>query len=79
MFAGDPASVEIIRTNKEGEKISIAANLDAIKRGQEPDLSVQAGDVIDISASGPKAVAYGFYRFFTAFMHVGASASIPIR
>jgi len=37
-----------------------------------------AGDVIDIASSGPKAVAYGVYRFFTTIMRVGASVPIPV-
>jgi hypothetical protein len=76
VFPADNGSVELIRTNNQGEKTSFAANLDAIKAGEQPDLPLREGDVIDVSSTGPKLVAYGFYRFFTSVINVGAS--IPI-
>lgn len=79
LFPADSESVELIRTNKQGQKISMMANLDAIRRGEEPDIRLQEGDVIDVLSSGPKLFAYGFYRFFTSIMHVGASVALPIR
>jgi len=79
LFAADGSTVELIRTNKEGQRVSMMADLDAIRRGEEPDIRVQEGDVIDVVASGPKLVAYGFYRFFTTIMRVGASVSLPVR
>jgi polysaccharide biosynthesis/export protein len=79
VFPADNGSVELIRTNNQGQKTAFAANLDAIKAGEQPDLPLREGDVIDVSSTGPRLVAYGFYRFFTSFMSVGAHASIPIR
>jgi polysaccharide export outer membrane protein len=77
VFPADNGSVELIRTNNQGQKTSFAANLDAIKAGEQPDLPLREGDVIDVSSTGPKLAAYGLYRFFTSFINVGAS--IPIR
>ena len=77
VFPADNSSIELIRTNNQGQKTSFVANLDAIKTGGQPDLPLREGDVIDVSSTGPKLVAYGFYRFFTSFINVGAS--IPIR
>jgi polysaccharide export outer membrane protein len=79
VFPANPGAVELIRTNEQGQKTSLVANLDAIKAGEQPDLPLREGDVIDVSSSGPKLVAYGFYRFFTSVMNVGASVPIPIR
>jgi len=79
VFPADNGSVELIRTNNQGQKTSFVANLDAIKAGEQPDLPLREGDVIDVSSTGPKLVAYGFYRFFTSVMNVGASVPIPIR
>lgn len=76
-FPADTGSVELIRTDKQGKKTSVVADLDAIKTGAQPDLSIREGDVIDVTSTGPKLVAYGFYRFFTTIMHVGAS--VPVR
>jgi polysaccharide export outer membrane protein len=78
MFAGDTTAVKLIRTNKQGQKTVLTGNLDAIATGAEPDLPVREGDVIEVTGSGPKVIAYGIYRFFTTVMRVGASAHIPI-
>jgi len=77
MFPADTGSVELIRTDKQGQKTSVVADLDAIKKGTRSDLPIREGDVIDVSSSGPKLAAYGIYRFFTSIMSVGAS--IPVR
>jgi len=53
--------------------------LDAIKSGAEADLSLREGDVVDVVSSNSKLIAYGFYRFFTTVVNVGASANVPIR
>ena len=78
MYAGDTSSIRLIRTNKQGQKIIFKADLDAITNGWEPDLVLREGDVIDVASSGPRAVAYGVYRFFTTIMRVGASVPIPL-
>ena len=77
MFPADTGSVELIRTDKQGQKVTVVADLDAIKKGTRPDLSIREGDVIEVSSSGPKLAAYGIYRFFTSVMSVGAS--VPIK
>ena len=77
MFAADTSSVKIIRTGRRGEKITLTADLDGLKRGEQRDIPVQEGDVIELPGSSPKMAAYGFYSFFTSMMHVGAS--IPVR
>jgi len=76
-FPADPSSVELIRTNQQGQKSIFVANLEAIKNGAQPDLPLREGDVIDVLSSSPKLIAYGVYRFFTGIINVGAS--IPIR
>lgn len=76
-FPADTGAVQLIRTEKSGQKAFFTANLDAIKNGSQPDLPVREGDVVDVSSSGGKLAAYGIYRFFTSIMSVGAS--IPVR
>jgi polysaccharide export outer membrane protein len=76
LFPADTASIELIRTNNHGQKTSFVANLDAIKTGKQPDISLREGDVIDVVSTGPKLVAYGIYRVFTSIIHVGASVPI---
>ena len=77
-FPADESAVELIRTNAAGHKSKIIANLDAIKNGASPDVPLREGDVIDLVSSSPRLVAYGFYRFFTTLVRVGASATIPM-
>ena len=77
MFPADTGAVELIRTDRQGQKTAVVADLDAIKKGTRPDLQIREGDVIDVTSSGPRLAAYGLYRFFTSVMSVGAS--IPIR
>jgi polysaccharide export outer membrane protein len=76
MYPADVGTIQIIRTNKQGQKTTITADLEAIKRGEQPDVAVMESDVIDIGSSGPKMVAYGIYRFFTTVMRVGASVPL---
>jgi polysaccharide biosynthesis/export protein len=79
-FPADTGAVKIIRTNKLGEKTFFVANLDRIQSGEERDLPLEEGDVIDVAYSSPKLAAYGFYRFFSSVVRlgVGANARIPI-
>src|SRR4029077_5127999 len=77
-YPADKSSVELIRTNPQGHKSTFVADLDAIKSGAQPDLALREGDIINVVSSGPKEFAYGFYKFFTTLVHVGASASIPM-
>ena len=76
MFAADINSVQVIRTDKQGKRMLFQADLEAIKRGEKLDIPVRESDVIDVSSSAPKLVAYGFYRFFSSIMHVGASVPL---
>jgi polysaccharide export outer membrane protein len=78
-FPADAAAVELIRTNSAGHKSKLLADLDAIKSGANPDLPLREGDVVEVVSSSPKLLAYGFYRFFTSLVHIGATASVPIR
>jgi polysaccharide biosynthesis/export protein len=78
-FPADAASVELIRTNPAGHKSTVIADLAAIKSGANPDLPLREGDVVNVTSSSPKLLAWGFYRFFTTVVNVGASASFPIR
>jgi polysaccharide export outer membrane protein len=78
-YPADAAAVELMRTNAAGHKSKVIADLDAIRTGASPDLPLREGDIVDVVSSSPKLFAYGFYRFFTTLVHVGASASVPIR
>jgi len=75
LFPANTGAVKLIRPAREGEK-NVFLDLEKLKRREEPDVPVQEGDVIEVASSAPKLIPYGFYRFFSSVLHVGASASI---
>jgi len=77
LFPADTSVVNVMRTGKNEGKILHLADLEKIKRGEQSDVSVQGGDVIDVASSAPKLVPYGVYKFFTTIFNVGAGVSIP--
>ena len=70
-FAADTSTVTLIRTGKDGEKTSVLADLEKIKRRESPDIPVQEGDIIEVSSSTSKLVPYGIYFFFSNVFRVG--------
>ena len=78
LFAADTSAVKVIRIGKRSEKVFFTADLESIKKGMQPDIPVQEGDVIDVSSSTLKLGPYGVYRFFTTIFQVGVGVSAPI-
>jgi polysaccharide export outer membrane protein len=76
MFPADMAAARLIRSEPSGERKIFDVDLQAVARGEKPDVFVQNGDVIEIGATPPKLVAYGLFYFFTAVFHVGAGLSV---
>jgi len=76
LFAADTRAVRVIRTEKEGKRVSFVTDLEKIKSGENRDVMLQEGDVIDLASSSSKLVPYSMFRFFTSVFHVGASAPL---
>jgi polysaccharide biosynthesis/export protein len=76
LFPADTTAVNVMRAGKDGGKSLLLVNLEKLKRGEQSDIPVQAGDVIEVSASSAKLVPYGVYRFFSSVFHIGAGVSI---
>jgi polysaccharide export outer membrane protein len=76
MFPADMAAARLIRGEASGEKQVFDVDLQAVARGEKADVFVQNGDVIELGATAPKLVAYGFFYFFTAVFHVGAGFAV---
>jgi polysaccharide export outer membrane protein len=72
-FAANTSSVRILRTGRMGEKIMLVADLEKIKLGESPDVTVQDGDVVEVTSSSSKLVPYGIYSFVSSVLHVGAT------
>ena len=56
LFAADTSTVTVIRPNRDGKKISLAADLDKIKNGEMSDIGLQGGDIVQVSSSTAKLV-----------------------
>jgi len=76
LFAADTSTVKVLHTEKEGPRTFFVADLEKIKNGQQEDIRVQEGDVIEVTSSTTKMIPYAVSRFFTTVFHVGGS--IPI-
>lgn len=72
-FAANTAAVELIRTKKDGSKISFTADLEKIKRGESQDFPVQEGDIIALPSSPLKLAPYGMYSLISGMFRVGAT------
>jgi len=72
LFAADTGAVKVIRMGKDGQGILFGANLAQIQSGENPDIPVQGGDIINVSASTAKVIPYSFYRFVSSVLNIGA-------
>jgi hypothetical protein len=68
----------VIRAERGGTKSFMVADLEKIKRGDTPDIPLQGGDIVEISAQTSKLIPYGLYRFFSTVVSIGVGANIPI-
>ncbi len=60
-------TAEVLRTNPDGSRRSLVADLSKVKSGAEADIPVQAGDVVFVRRSMVGAVPYALYEIFTKF------------
>ncbi len=65
MYAADPTSASLIRSDSTGNKVAVPVNLTRIARGQDPDIPVRANDVIDVPYSDVKIGPYVVYSILT--------------
>jgi protein involved in polysaccharide export with SLBB domain len=65
MYAADGTSATLIRSDGNGNKVSIPVNLQKIATGEEADIPVRANDVIDVPYSDLKIGPYVVYNILT--------------
>jgi hypothetical protein len=65
MYAADPTSATLMRSDGSGNKIAIPINLNAIASGAAPDIPVRANDVIDVPYSDARIGPYVVYNVLT--------------
>jgi len=69
------SSATLLREETDGSKISIPLDLSKIKRGEQPDLPVQGGDVVIAERSTVGAVPYTLYFLITR-VGIGLGAAL---
>jgi polysaccharide biosynthesis/export protein len=69
------SNVEVLRVNARDQRTGIPIDLAAVKSGSEPDVPVEAGDVVIVKGSVLGSLPYAFHELFTG---LGAGIPIPI-
>jgi polysaccharide export outer membrane protein len=79
LFPADVNTVRVLRADKEGTKSITVVDLEKIKLGESPDVSLQSGDIVEVTSQTSKLIAYGLYKFVTAIVNMSVSGSVPIK
>jgi polysaccharide export outer membrane protein len=78
LYPADTTDVKVIRSEKGGKKTFFTADLEKIKKGDSPDITLQGGDIVEVAATNGKLISYGLYKFFSQVVNVGIGGSIPL-
>lgn len=65
MFAASPSNATLIRSDGNGNKVTIPVNLEKISKGEDADIPVRANDVVDVPYSDMKIGPYVMYNILT--------------
>ena len=76
VFAGDLEHVAVWRPQRGGTKKKIEVDMTKVESGEGKDVTLQAGDVIEVPASAVKMVPYSAYWMLTTVVRVGASVPL---
>ncbi len=77
MYAADTSGIDLIRSERDGSKVSVPINLDKIESGEEADPPVHGNDVINVPYSNVKIGPYVFYQVLTKMMLGGPTIPAP--
>jgi protein involved in polysaccharide export with SLBB domain len=78
LYPADLNNVKVIRPDRSGNKNVLFVDLEKIKRGDSADVTLQSGDIVEVSAEKSKLIGYGLYRVFSTMVNIGVGGSIPI-
>ena len=78
LYPAAESSVRIIRNERGGKKNFLTVNLAKIKDGEDSDVSLQGGDIVEVSATTSRLVPYGVYQFLSSIIKIGVGGTIPI-
>jgi protein involved in polysaccharide export with SLBB domain len=77
LFPANTSAVKLIRTQKTGQKTFVAVDLDKVTQGEQDDVPIQEGDIVQVSSSKVKLVPYGVFQLFSNVLRIGTN--IPIQ
>ncbi|MFQ5684342.1 MAG: polysaccharide biosynthesis/export family protein [Candidatus Binatia bacterium] len=78
LFPAKTGAVKIMRNQRGGKKAFFVSDLEKIKKGEQPDLALQGGDIIEVSSETSKLVPYSLYRFFSTVVNIGLGATASV-
>ncbi len=78
LYPADESSVRIIRNERGGKRNFLTVDLAKIKDGEDSDVSLQGGDIVEVSATTSRLVPYGVYQFLSSIIKIGVGGTIPI-
>lgn len=70
-FAGDMSHVTVWRALQTGAREKLDVNMDDVENGGSKDVTLQAGDLIEVPASPVRVVPYSVYLVLTKMVSVG--------
>ncbi len=76
MYPADLTQVVVWRTEPGGTKKRLDVDVAAIQEGRARDLTLQAGDVVQVPADAAKLVPYSGYWILTNVVRVGAGLTL---
>lgn len=76
LYPADLDSVTVWRSERGGTKKAIVLDFSAIRDGSGRDLTLQAGDVVQVPVSAVKLVPYSGYWVLTNVVRVGAGLTL---
>ena len=76
VFAGDMSNVVVWRPQRGGTKKKIEVDMTKVTNGDGKDVTLQAGDVVQVPASPLKIVPYSAYWVLTTVVRIGASVPL---
>ena len=68
------STAEVLRTNPNSVKTAFSLDLSKVKSGEQPDVLLQASDIVFVQKSVLGAVPYSFYEMFQKF---GTGLMVP--
>jgi protein involved in polysaccharide export with SLBB domain len=75
-YPADLSNVVVWRTQRNGTKKRIDVDVSAIQAGNAKDVTLQAGDIVNVPASKVKLVPYSAYYVVTQVVRIGAGFSM---